>query len=62
MMPTRILSGVKIPRWSAVLVLVGGLLLGALSWSLGVAMLVFGPGRCYWGWAISLRVRIVKGV
>ena len=42
-------SGVKALRWSAALLLIGGLLFGALSGSLGIAALAFGFGAMLLG-------------
>ena len=39
----------KMLRWSAVILLIGGLLLGALSGSLGIAALAFGSGAMLLG-------------
>jgi hypothetical protein len=49
MMSTRSLSGVKMLRWSAALLLIGGPLLGLLSGSLGMAALAFGFGAVHLG-------------
>ena len=49
MMSTGVLSGVKVLRWSAALLLVGALLLGALSGSLALAALAFGSGAILLG-------------
>lgn len=48
-MPTRVLSGVKMLRWSAALLLIGGPLLGLLFGSLGMAALAFGFGALHLG-------------
>ena len=49
MISARDLSGAKMLRWSAVLLLVGGLLLGLLFGSLGMAALAFGFGAIHLG-------------
>lgn len=49
MMSMRSLSGTKMLRWLAAFVLVGGLLLGAFSGSLGMGALVFGSGAVLLG-------------
>ncbi|CAA9452821.1 MAG: hypothetical protein AVDCRST_MAG37-2558 [uncultured Rubrobacteraceae bacterium] len=49
MISTKALSGAKMLRWSAVLLLIGGLLLGLLSGSLGLAALAFGFGAVHLG-------------
>jgi hypothetical protein len=58
-MSTRDLSGAKMLLWSAALLLVGGLLLGLLSGSLGMAALAFGFGAVHLGlgqlWASENR-------
>jgi hypothetical protein len=58
-MSTRDLSGAKMLLWSAALLLVGGLLLGLLSGSLGMAALAFGFGAVHPGlgqlWASENR-------
>jgi hypothetical protein len=55
----RDLSGAKMLRWSAVLLLVGGPLLGLLVGSLGMAALAFGFGAVHLGlgqlWASETR-------
>jgi hypothetical protein len=55
----RVLSGAKMLRWSAVLLLIGGPLLGLLFGSLGVAALVIGFGAVHLGlgqlWASENR-------
>ena len=48
-MSTRALSGVKMLRWLAALLLIGGPLLGLLFGSLGIAALVFGFGALHLG-------------
>jgi hypothetical protein len=59
MISTRALSGAKMLRWSAVLLLVGGPLLGLLFGSLGVAALAIGFGAVHLGlgqlWASETR-------
>ena len=59
MISTRDLSGAKMLRWSAVLLLIGGPLLGLLFGSLGVAALAFGIGAVHLGlgqfWASENR-------
>jgi hypothetical protein len=50
-MSTRALSGAKMLRWSAALLLIGGPLLGLLSGSLGMAALAFGFGAVHLGLA-----------
>lgn len=58
-MSTRTLSGAKMLRWSAALLLVGGPILGLLSGSLGMAALAFGFGALHLGlgqlWASENR-------
>ncbi len=58
-MSTRALSGAKMLLWSAALVLVGGLLLGLLFGSLGMAALAVGFGAVHLGlgqlWASEHR-------
>ncbi len=58
-MSTRALSGVKMLRWSAALLLIGGPLLGLLFGSLGMAALAFGFGALLLGlgqlWASENR-------
>jgi hypothetical protein len=58
-MSARALSGAKMLRWSAAFVLIGGLLLGAFSGSLGMAALAFGFGAVLLGlgqvWASENR-------
>lgn len=49
MMSTGVLSAVKMLRWSAALLLGGGLLLGVLSGSLAIAALAFGSGAMLLG-------------
>ncbi len=49
MISARALSGAKTLRWSAVLLLVGGPLLGLLFGSLGMAALAFGFGAAHLG-------------
>ena len=49
MISTRAMSGAKMLRWSAVLLLVGGPLLGLLFGSLGMAALAFGFGAVHLG-------------
>ncbi len=48
-MSTRTLSGAKMLRWSAALLLIGGPLLGLLFGSLGMAALAFGFGALHLG-------------
>jgi hypothetical protein len=59
MMSIRSLSGVKMLRWSAALLLIGGPLLGLLSGSIGMAALAFGFGAVHLGlgqiWASENR-------
>jgi hypothetical protein len=59
MISARVLSGAKMLRWSAVLLLVGGLLLGLLFGSLGMAALAVGFGAVHLGlsqlWASENR-------
>ena len=52
-MSTRALSGAKMLRWSAALLLVGGPVVGLLYGSLGMAAMVFGFGAVHLGqgWA-----------
>jgi hypothetical protein len=45
----RVLSGAKMLRWSAVLLLIGGPLLGLLFGSLGMAALAVGFGAAHLG-------------
>ena len=52
-MSTRTLSGAKMLRGSAALLLIGGPLLGLLSGSLGMAALAFGFGAVHLGLAQS---------
>ena len=58
-MSTRTLSGAKMLRWSAALLLIGGPILGLLSGSLGMAALAFGFGAIHLGlgqlWASENR-------
>jgi hypothetical protein len=58
-MSTRALSGAKMLRWSAALLLVGGPLLGLFFGSLGMAALAFGFGAVHLGlsqlWASENR-------
>jgi hypothetical protein len=58
-MSTRTLSGAKMLRWSAALLLIGGPILGLLSGSLGMAALAFGFGALHLGlgqlWASENR-------
>jgi hypothetical protein len=58
-MSTRTLSGVKMLRWSAALLLIGGPLLGLLFGSLGMAAMAFGFGALHLGlgqlWASENR-------
>ena len=58
-MSTRALSGAKMLRWSAALLLVGGPVVGLLYGSLGMAALVFGFGAVHLGlgqlWASENR-------
>lgn len=58
-MSTRVLTGAKMLQWSAALLLIGGLLLGLLSGSLGMAALAFGFGAVHLGlgqlWASENR-------
>jgi hypothetical protein len=49
MISAKVLSGAKMLRWSAVLLLVGGPLLGLLFGSLGIAALAFGLGAVHLG-------------
>jgi hypothetical protein len=53
MMYMRSLSGAKMLRWLAAFVLIGGLLLGAFSGSLGMAALASGSGAVLLGLARS---------
>ncbi len=59
MISARVLSGAKMLRWSAVLLLVGGPLLGLLFGSLGMAALAVGFGAVHLGlgqlWASENR-------
>ena len=59
MISARVLSGAKMLRWSAALLLVGGPLLGLLFGSLGMAVLAFGFGSIHLGlgqlWASETR-------
>ncbi len=59
MISARVLSGAKMLRWSAMLLLVGGPLLGLLFGSLGMAALAFGFGAVHLGlgqlWASESR-------
>ncbi len=59
MISTKALSGAKMLRWSAVLLLVGGPLLGLLFGSPGMAALAFGFGAVHLGlgqlWASENR-------
>ena len=59
MISARVLSGAKMLRWSAVLLLVGGPLLGVLFGSLGMAALAVGFGAAHLGldqlWASETR-------
>ena len=59
MISTRGLSGAKMLHWSAVLLLIGGPLLGMLFGSLGMAALAFGFGAVHLGlgqlWASENR-------
>ena len=48
-MSTKALSGAKMLRWSAALLLVGGPILGLLFGSLAVAALAFGFGAVHLG-------------
>jgi len=58
-MATRDLSGEKMLRWSAALLLIGGPLIGLLFGSLGMAALAFGFGALHLGlgqlWASENR-------
>ena len=58
-MSTITLSGAKMLRWSAALLLIGGPILGLLSGSLGMAALAFGFGTLHLGlgqlWASENR-------
>jgi hypothetical protein len=47
MISAKVLSGAKMLRWSAALLLVGGPLLGLLFGSLGMAVLAFGFGAVH---------------
>ena len=49
MLSTEILSCVKVLRWLAAFLLIGGLLFGALSGSLAIAALTFGSGATLLG-------------
>ena len=59
MMSTSTLSSAKMLQWSAALLLVGGLIVGLLSGSLGMAALAFGFGAVHLGlgqlWASENR-------
>ena len=59
MISTKALSGAKMLLWSAVLLLVGGLLLGLLFGSLGMAAVAVGFGAVHLGlgqlWASEHR-------
>ena len=59
MISTSALSGAKMLRWSAALLLVGGPVVGLLYGSLGMAALVFGFGAVHLGlgqlWASENR-------
>lgn len=59
MMSTRTLSGARMLRWSAALLLVGGPIVGLLSGSLEMAALAFGFGAVHLGlgqlWASENR-------
>ena len=59
MISAKVLSGAKMLRWSAALLLVGGPLLGLLFGSLGMAALAFGFGAAHLGlsqlWASENR-------
>jgi hypothetical protein len=59
MISAKVLSGAKMLRWSAALLLVGGPLLGLLFGSLGMAVLAFGFGAVHLGlgqlWASETR-------
>ena len=59
MMSTSTLSGAKMLRWSAALLLVGGPIVGLLSGSLEMAALAFGFGAVHLGlgqlWASENR-------
>ena len=59
MISTKALSGAEMMRWSAVLLLVGGPLLGMLFGSLGMAALAVGVGAVHLGlgqlWASERR-------
>lgn len=59
-MSTRSLSGAKMLRWSAALLLVGGPVVGLLYGSLGMAALVFGFGALHLGLA-KLRASENRG-
>ena len=58
-MSTKTLSGAKMLRWSAALLLIGGPILGLLPGSLGMAALAFGFGAIHLGlgqlWASENR-------
>jgi hypothetical protein len=59
MISTKALSGAKMLRWSAALLLVGGSLLGLIFSSFGMAALAFGFGAVHLGlgqlWASENR-------
>jgi hypothetical protein len=59
MISAKVLSGAKMLRWSAALLLVGGPLLGLFFGSLGMAVLAFGFGAAHLGlgqlWASETR-------
>ena len=66
MISAKVLSGAKMLRWSAVLLLVGGPLLGLLFGSLGMAALAFGFGAVHLGlgqlWASGNRGERLIGI
>ena len=66
MVSARVLSGAKMLRWSAVLLLIGGPLLGLLFGSLGMAALAFGFGALHLGlgqlWASGNRSGRLIGI
>jgi hypothetical protein len=66
MMSTRTLSGAKMLRWSAALLLVGGPVVGLLFGSLEMAALAFGFGALHLGlgqlWASGNRSGRLIGI